>query len=526
MKFDSPFELAGALARIHSKDLDLDDPQVHFVPVVVNDLSRALPALQALCSIGDGVLLDAINDPTLDAPVLSTRDPVRRAAVEAELMTTTSGGSIDVKYVDVGSDRIDAHIAGRPTGAVLSAGESMTLAVARAIMHADLDQRALAVIVYTDGPLDIFLARALWRVGANQLAKLRSSVLKTLVFVAESQIDIVRHCGARGGFRFALEGERILRRNLPDALSSDVQQIANHPAAVALFLGAGFAASSQLPVGNLLRDEAISRLLGIPFAADPDTEDLCRRFHAFAEDKSNLLLDSERGMNAKQFQEELTLEQVVYAERLYGQEYSTLEKFKEIHDKRIATPGAAVIDLARAVGARPEHFVIVEVNFDLLIESHLKVPYKVFATEAQFEEAADYVKRFLEGRETAVPVLKLHGTIIDFESCVIQVDQTGTGMGPAKRTALEALISDPGRLFVYVGASMRDKDLTPFLLGEECADGLDERWVSPYLVETIERFAESRQRKWRATDRPTLQDRVITETADTFFAKLAEVMTA
>ncbi len=524
MKFDSAFDLAGELARIHEKDLDLNDSRVHFVPVVVSDLSRVLPVLEALCTFGSGALMNAVSDAKLTGPVPSTKDPVKRAVAEAELVTTGSGGSIDVEYVDVGTDQVDAQIKGRPSGATLSTGESMTLAVARAVMHAELDQRSLAVIVYSDGPLDMFLKSALWRVGANQLSKLKSPVLRTLVFVVESQIDIARHCGGEGGFRFAIEGDRLLRRHLPDSLSSDAQQVASHPSAVVLFLGAGFAASSQLPIGNSLRDEAISRLLGIPFTADPDSADLSRRFHAYALDKSNILLESEKNMNAKQFQEELTLEQVVYAEKLYGQQYSTLEKFKGTHDKRVSTPGAAVIDLARVIEARPEHFIIVEVNFDLLIETHLKVPYRVFATEAEFSEAAEYVTRFLEGKESAVPVLKLHGTISDFESCVIQVDQTGTGLGPAKREALEALIGDPARLWIYVGASMRDKDLTPFFLGEECADGLDERWVSPYLVETIERFAGNRERKWRKTDRPALHDRLISETADTFFAKLAEIM--
>lgn len=442
------------------------------------------------------------------------------------MKTTGHGGSIDVEYVDLAGGRIDARIRGGSTGAVLSAGESMTLAVARAIMHADLDERALGVIVYSDGPLDILLSPALWRVGANQLARRENPVLKSLVLAVEAKIDIPQHCGAEGGFRFALEGERLLRRNLPDVLASDAQQIATHSESVVLFLGAGFAASSLLPIGNSLRDEAIARLLGIPVTTDPDPVELCRRFHDFADDKSNLLLESEKHVNAKQFQEELTLEQVVFAESLYGQKYSTLTKFKESHDRRIPTPGAAVTDLARAVEVKPQHFVIVEVNFDLLIETHLKVPYRVFATDAEFESAADYVSRFLEGKETAVPILKLHGTIDNFDSCIIQIDQTGTGLGNPKRTSLEALIADPRRLWVYVGASMRDKDLIPFLLGEECADGLDERWVTPYLVDTIERFAESRQRKWTSTDRPTLQDRLITETADTFFGKLAELITA
>jgi hypothetical protein len=526
VSFHQVFDLMGELARAHSKDLDQGNTKIHVVPVVVNDLSQVVPALEALCAIGDGVLMNAIDDDQLQHPVPAASDPIRRAAVEAELATTRIGGSIDIKYFDVGADRLDARIDGRSTSSALSTSELMTLAVARAIMHAKLDQHKLAVIVYSDSPLDLFLRSALWRLGASHLASLDSAFLRTLVLAVESRIDITRHCQGEGGLRFALEDGRLLRRNGPDALGSDTKQIASHSAPVVLFLGAGFSASSHLPIGNSLRDQAIARLLNITETIDPDSEELCRRFHDFALEKSNLLLESEKGMNATQYQEDLTLEQVVFAESLYGQQYSTLAKFKESHDQRIGTPGSAVIDLARAIAANPQHFVIVEVNFDLLIETHLSVPFRVFATDSEFKKAPDYIARFLAGEETEVPILKLHGTISDFSSCIVRVDQTETGLGVAKRTALEALLSDPQRLWVYVGASMRDKDLIPFFQSEKSADGLDERWVSPFLVETIDRFASCRERKWSDTDRPALQDRVITETADCFFKKLADIMTS
>lgn len=81
MRFDSSFDLVAEIARIHSKDLDLGVPQVHFVPVVVNDLSRVLPALEALCSIGNRVLMNAVDDPRLGMPVPAAADPIRRAGL-------------------------------------------------------------------------------------------------------------------------------------------------------------------------------------------------------------------------------------------------------------------------------------------------------------------------------------------------------------------------------------------------------------------------------------------------------------
>lgn len=43
-------------------------------------------------------------------------------------------------------------------------------------------------------------------------------------------------------------------------------------------------------------------------------------------------------------------------------------------------------------------------------------------------------------------------------------------------------VGDPPRLWIYVGVSMRDKDLLPVLRGEDFARRLDERWVNPYLL--------------------------------------------
>ena len=60
-----------------------------------------------------------------------------------------------------------------------------------------------------------------------------------------------------------------------------------------------------------------------------------------------------------------------------------------------------------------------------------------------------------------------------------------------------------------------------------CDGHADERWVIPYLVETIESFATCREQAWKEEGkRPTLQNRLVTETADTFFERLAEVMTS
>ena len=90
--------------------------------------------------------------------------------------------------------------------------------------------------------------------------------------------------------------------------------------------------------------------------------------------------------------------------------------------------------------------------------------------------------------------------------------------------ALQGTAESP-RLWIYVGVSMRDRDLLPVLAGEDLARTLDERWVSPYLVDTVAEFAQAREAFWqevRPARRPKIEDRLITETADAFFSALAD----
>lgn len=77
-------------------------------------------------------------------------------------------------------------------------------------------------------------------------------------------------------------------------------------------------------------------------------------------------------------------------------------------------------------------------------------------------------------------------------------------------------------MFAFVGASLRDLDLRPFFLGEEFGEGVDERWVTPYLPDSLDQFGVVREPVWRVrnTSLETINDRIITETADAFFAAL------
>ena len=169
--------------------------------------------------------------------------------------------------------------------------------------------------------------------------------------------------------------------------------------------------------------------------------------------------------------------------------------------------------------------VVVEVNFDTLVERHSRVPVRVFSSEDEFSAAAVYIADYFAGRETEIPVLKLHGTIKDFSTCVISDDQTALGVGSNKLAALRALLDpDSPRLWIYVGASMRDRDLAQVFGDEDFARGVDERWVAPYLVETVDAFASSRAAFWERMPRRTIQSRLTTETADAFFTALRHAL--
>ena len=87
------------------------------VPVIVDDLSSALPVLRSLCEIANGVLLDT-SEPYLQSAVPATDDNVRRTAVSASLRSAPLGKR-HVVLVDQGDGTTDAEFREPPGGASL-----------------------------------------------------------------------------------------------------------------------------------------------------------------------------------------------------------------------------------------------------------------------------------------------------------------------------------------------------------------------------------------------------------------------
>jgi hypothetical protein len=392
-------------------------------------------------------------------------------------------------------------------------------------MHRELDDHKFAVIAYRESLVDITFQPAIWALAVDQLNNMPHGTLRTLVFVAENAVDIERHCQTGRGFQFAIDGQRLLKRKVAGDLRSAATHIARSARPVVLFLGAGFSASSHLPLGNSFRDSAIRRVLGIGEKDPVTSHDLGCRFHEWVSDRG-WLSQREQAMSQEEFVDQLTVEQVIRAEQRMDPGLPTLVEFRELHNRVIGAPGSSVLSLAHVLQRRAGRIVVAEVNFDLLVERHAGIPLRVFAAQPEFRDAPEYIRRYLAGTETEIPLLKLHGTISDLGTCVVSTEQTQLGIGAEKLAALRTLLdNDQPPLWIYVGASLRDLDLRPLLLGEEFARGADERWVSPYLDASLEDFSQQRGPHWRrVSDLPTIEDRLITETADSFFAELSRAV--
>lgn len=511
-------DLAPQLARHHERGLA---GTITVVPVLVDDLSAALPSVEALAAVLKAPLF--VADARTDRrPTLPSDDAARFTTVERALDVTRFGGSRKVARVDSEGANSWAFV-DPPAGGELSPGEQTVIDVCCAVTSRELDEAEsqAAVIAYRASRVDLDFRSAIWELFTQYLMNLPSQTLRTLFVIVESEINVAVHCQPKAGFRLAVEGEHLLSRHGPDELPAVAARISKENQAVVVFLAAGFSASSGFPLGNRMRDSAIARLLGLR-AARYGSAELARRFYEWASAKDGWLTSREMSLDAEDFIQQLTLEQVIRAEqRHFGGSLPTLEDFRDLHDQLVSNAGPAVRSLCRYLNERIGRVVLVTVNFDTLVESHADVPLEVFADDAEFESAADYVSQYLAGQASAVPYLKVHGTISRPESCVVSAEQTDIGVGNGKLAALRALLDTPSqRLWIYVGSSMRDQDLLRVLGNEDFARGLDERWVVPYLTEDIRRFGESRDAFWADSGHRTLDDRLITETADAFFAAL------
>jgi hypothetical protein len=412
------------------------------------------------------------------------------------------------------------------------------MALARSVFDLRLASHELAVLLYDENLFDEATQRAVLQMltGLGRQSGLRLGAVRTLIpFIHSAGLDRARHCQLHRGVRYSLSGEEIIRRNPTVQLDDTVSKLtAARVEPLVLFLGAGFSASSKMPVGNSVRNTTIRRICGLHDEHDGRTDrQLGEALFQFANEPGrDLLSDHEREIGERQFADSATLEQAVRIERdqLEVPVPPTITELRARHDALLADPtfrfGDAVYALHKMIedGRR---LVIVTVNFDELVESGHADLLDVVVDDADFTRISSILLSMRDGGshpDGKVPLLKLHGTIGRPETCVATDDVTRSGITPAKFNALMALVKDlpEGRHvpWVYVGASMRDIDLDRVFGHREFNESVSERWVSPWPELSVHRFVYTKNRWWAAKGE-TLLSRTVTELADSFMNVLA-----
>lgn len=520
--------LLGALSEIVREHESYGIADLTVVPVLYRSIDdgpanppfgAALGLMDATAHLLGGAFLDT-DSPVFDSPVTTDRDPVLEGALPVAVAGTL-GPATEIR-IEYSGGHVDAKLRRRGRDVTATGGEARFLAVIRALFAPDLRTTDFAIVAYREGGLDTRLRPACFRMVCSlqdQAGLLRS--LRTLVIAIETPRESPTvHCPPGVGARYLFKQQRMTRRHPPSRLRAEVARLAGEPdRPLVFFLGAGFSASSELPIGDGLRDEAIARVLGEdPNEAIEWARELFRR-------RNDLLTPTER-RDIDDFAASLTFEQVMRIEQDHtGTDVPRgLLDFREIHDAALGRPAGPAVRQLQALLDLPKKLVVISVNFDELVERDHRDKLDVIIEDDAFAEfARNGLEGYLAGAPDPrrVPYLKLHGTISEIDSCVASSRQTQRGLAPGKRAALKALLSiDKPLRWVYVGASMRDVDLKEILDGALFRDVADERWVAPFPDDTVERFAASREQfeTWQTVG---LFARQITETADAFMTELA-----
>jgi hypothetical protein len=504
------------------------------IPVLLGTLENPRDLLEQAAEVLGGTLLD-LTSGGYDEPIAAYSNSELRGEVQVALSSERprSRTDLELSYTD---GVIDAVL--RRNGDVVSVptpADVQLMTLARALFDQRLERCELAMLLLSENSFDTLnqerVLRMLTALGERQ--GLRLGAARTLVvFIQSDALSISRHCQPKHGVRFSLTGSRLVRRNRYERMPETVRKlVAQRPRPLVLFLAAGFAVSSGMPVGNRLRDVAIKRICELPADDERHDEELGAVLYDYATGAGRTLLtEREKGLSRAEFARTVTLEQVARIEAEVNELKvpPVIDDFKKLHDEQLASGrplGQAVYELDRVI-EKGGRLVLITVNFDELIEHEHGGRLDIAITDPEFERLTPVLEHMREGGEHPegkIPLLKLHGTVSRPETCIVTDEQTRSGVSEAKQNALLALAHglepDSALPWVYVGASMRDIDLTNLFSLRPFVQGVNERWVAPYLEESVERFVANTQRFW--SGRETLQQRTVTETADAFMAELA-----
>lgn len=498
---------------------NVEGGELSVIALVAPDLTRDphLPLLEEITRHAEGIFLNASE---MWEGVSDRSD----SELERVLESLDEGNLIELNRED---DRIFARHPSGPDPENNEAARTF-LGLINALLDARLvaETSELAVIVYNEDELDADRRKAAWGLVTAQLRGMQLGRVRTLiVLVAAAHLDYRRHCARNQGVRFAIrQGELAARRPWRDNLA-DIDRLADTTQPIVLFLGAGVSASSGMPVGNTMRDAAIRRLLSF----DGPEEELAQRFYDYSRGIDRLL-PGEANMSIAEFRRGLTLERVLFLEQLSvpGNNYGpTMQDFVVRHEAALARRGSSIQALQQMITLQ-KRLVLVTVNLDELVEEG-QPGVEPFVTDEDYVNCVSYLTDYL-AKGGRVPLLKLHGTVMRPETVVVSVDRVARGLTESQIAAIDVLCgtSDVPRTCFYIGVSMRDRDLNQLLGLARYANELDEWWVTPFRVPTIDQFiADHRTQPWSDADRRSAPiERTITETADVFLEEFARLWTA
>lgn len=491
------FEALAKSVRVHEERGDATPTQVVRVvlldpdldPEGGEDVGAFLEGVAAYLT--EGRTADAAHAAT-DIAVGETDPELRGAVLEAADIPTRPGAPLELRI-----DADGVSLSGTESGS-LSPGEHELVGLAGAILGRDWQDAKFGLLTYSEQSMDVWVKRAAWDGVSVALDDKQIGMLRTLfVVIRAPRLEYTLHCRDEFGADWVADGSRLVRRGPPETARQHGSEIARSSTKpTVLYLGAGFSVSSDLPSGNELRDRALREYFSA--GEDAPIEPLARRLFQGAQQAGKL---DDSPLDEDSFVESLTLEDVIaLVTELTTDPSPTLAFFSNRHAE--VQPGTAINELASVVG-RIAGLVIVTVNFDELIEQAARVErLRVFVTPEEFGEFPGYLEHYLAGQETQVPLLKLHGTISAPESCVVSAVITGGGLATEKAEALRCLarsVPDTGQRphWVYIGTSLRDKDIVPVLLEPIFARAFEESWVMPLRPSGVEKFGGPRALQWQ-----------------------------
>jgi hypothetical protein len=457
-------------------------------------------------------------DKLVEPRIKGTLDAGLRDLVKEGLQLSAIGLNIDVVQ------ERDYIVVRRADGIEpVNESELLILEFVAALFSEELGSHTIGAISWTETRLELRAKEALWQLIRAQIGGRRLGSLTTLVFVAGGRVEPEIHCEHEASVLFALTERGLSKRKTRLSLSTAVGKLVRNSASpFVLFLGAGASASAGMPLGNEARDYALERFFST--TVPPPVSQLALNFHRWICENGRLLA-GEEGLDSATFVERLTLERVLREEfhRDGREESPTLRHLIEKNKNAIERKRTRVRRALRTIIERPQRLIIVTLNFDMILEDEFGDGLQVFATTSSFTSAVDYLNTYCEvgGK---VPVLKLHGSLDVPSSIVADVDTRSLGLAPGAAEALQRLRGEPHqrRPWVYIGASMRDPDVTEVIGSSDFAERLDEWWVSPFPDPAVWLFVdEHRDSRWKKGERAGYHERQITETAEIFLSALA-----